>query len=106
MNSLHLGMGAVLVTALFLANLPFISNRLLGLIKRADKGLGLRFLELLIGYSLTVIVGLTIEAAIGERYTQGWQFYAVTACVFLVMTYPGFVYRYLWRKQADRPGEP
>ena len=86
------------MTALFLANLPFVSNRVFGVFQRPHKGLGLRFLELLLGYFITLALGIFIESTIGSIYSQGWQFYAVMACLFLVFAYPGFVYRYLWRK--------
>jgi hypothetical protein len=29
---------------------------------------------------------------------QGWQFYATTGALFIVFAFPGFVWRYLWRK--------
>ena len=36
--------------------------------------------------------------SMGQVAAQNWEFYAVTACLFLVFAFPGFVYRYLWRK--------
>ena len=29
---------------------------------------------------------------------QGWEFYAITATLFLTLAFPGFVYRYLYKR--------
>ena len=42
----------------------------------------------------------TSESRAGPVYRQRWEFYAVTVCLFLVFAYPGFIYRYLWRRPA------
>jgi hypothetical protein len=39
--------------------------------------------------------------AYGGIYPQGWGFYAVTFCLFIVFAYPGFVLRYLWKRHRD-----
>ncbi|MBU3736362.1 MAG: DUF2818 family protein, partial [Methylobacterium sp.] len=36
--------------------------------------------------------------AAGQAAKQHWEFYAVTVCLFLVFAFPGFVYRFLWRR--------
>jgi hypothetical protein len=43
-------------------------------------------------------LGWLLSKKIGTPQHQGWEFYAVTGCLFIVMAYPGFVYRYLWRR--------
>ena len=45
-------------------------------------------------------VGLALEQSAGQIYPQGWEFYAVTAALFLTLAFPGFVYRYLLRHRA------
>ena len=87
----------VLVVALVAANLPFANERLFGLIalRSGRKGLGLRFAELLVFYFLTGGLGLLFERRVGQIAAQGWEFYAVSVALFLVLAFPGFTWRYL-----------
>jgi hypothetical protein len=87
----------VLALALVAANMPFLTTRLLGVLPRASKSMGLRLLELLVLYFVVGGVALWLENAAGAIYPQGWEFYAVTWFVFVTLAFPGFVYRYLWR---------
>jgi hypothetical protein len=91
---------ALLILALLLANLPFFSERILFLRAAPGKGkhLGWRLLELVILYVVTGAVAWLLEARAGQVHRQSWEFYAITASLFLVFAYPGYVYRYLWRK--------
>lgn len=89
----------VIVLALVAANLPFVSNRLL--LVRAlpgQKSLAWRLLELVLLYFLVGALALGLEHSIGQMAPQGWEFYAVTGCLFLTLAFPGFVYRYLYRR--------
>lgn len=88
--------------AIVLANLPFLVERILLVMppKSGEKNLGWRLLELAILYFIVGGIGLMLENKGGEIHRQGWQFYAVTAALFLVFAFPGFVYRYLWRKRG------
>jgi len=64
-----------------------------------------RLLELCTLYALVGSLGFALEANLGSRFAQGWAFYAVSASLFLVMAYPGFVARYLFkRRDAGHPG--
>jgi hypothetical protein len=87
----------VLVVALLAANLPFMNERLLGLVPLAgrSKSLGLRLAELLLLYLLAGGVGLLFERRVGQIAAQGWEFYAVTGALFIVLAFPGFTWRYL-----------
>lgn len=89
----------VLVAALAAANLPFLNERFLGLLRlgSASKGLALRLLELFLLYLLVGGLGLALEQGLGQIYPQGWEFYAITATLFLTLAFPGFVWRYLVR---------
>ena len=40
-------------------------------------------------------VGLLFERRVGQIAPQGWEFYAVTGALFLVLAFPGFTWRYL-----------
>jgi hypothetical protein len=82
--------------ALVAASLPFITPRFLGLIALTKaKKFGLRLLELLLLYLLVGAVGLFLEQRAGQIAPQTWEFYAITAALFLTFAFPGFVYRYL-----------
>ena len=61
-----------------------------------------RLLELLVFYALIGVLGFALEANLGNRFQQGWEFYAITLSLFVVLGYPGFVWRYLMkhRRQA------
>lgn len=92
----------VILLAIAAANLPFVNERLFAAVPivRGDKPVWLRLAELLVLYFLVLGVAWLLEARIGNVFPQGWEFYAVTACLFLVFAFPGFVWRYLRR----RPG--
>lgn len=91
----------VLIAALIAANLPFVNNRWLALIPHKEtKTLGLRLGELVVFYFLVGGVGLALEQSAGQIYPQGWEFYATTASLFLTLAFPGFVYRYLFKRRG------
>ena len=89
----------VIVVALLAANLPFLADRaVLGVWPRpASKPLALRLAELVVLYFLVGGLGLALERRAGQIAPQGWEFYAVTAALFLTLAFPGFVWRYLVR---------
>jgi hypothetical protein len=86
----------VLMTAALAANLPFMTQRLLAVWPLPNgKGLAMRLGELVVLYFLVGILGLALEHQAGQIVAQGWEFYAVTAALFVTLAFPGFVYRYL-----------
>ena len=92
----------VIVLAILAANLPFLNDRWLGVVPRRaleTKGLALRLLEWVVLYFAVGATGLAIENHLSQIYPQNWEFYAVTAFLFATLAFPGFVYRYLWRKR-------
>ena len=93
----------VLAVTLLAANLPFLNERLLGVVGLSGrvKSLGLRVLELGVLYGAALGVGWLFERRLGQIASQGWEFYAVTASLFLVLAFPGFTWRYLI-KHRDR----
>ena len=91
----------LLLLALLAANLPWFSERLFYVIplKNHPKALGWCVLELIVLYFVLGAVAFYAEGAtMGQVAPQKWEFYAVTACLFLVFAFPGFVYRYFWKK--------
>jgi hypothetical protein len=91
----------VLVLAVLAANAPFLSQRWAIVGPRPEnKGLGGRLLELIVAYLLVGAVALSFENALGQIAPQTWEFYAVTATMFITLAFPGFVYRYLLKHPA------
>ncbi|MFX5697202.1 DUF2818 family protein, partial [Acinetobacter baumannii] len=64
------------------------------------KPIWLRLLELVVLYFLVGVAAHLLESGIGNVFSQGWEFYAITACLFLVLAYPGYVMRYLRKQHA------
>ncbi len=88
----------VLLLALLAANLPFVNERLFGAVAiGARKTLAVRFGELVVLYFLAGGIGLLFERRAGQIATQGWEFYAVTGALFIVLAFPGFTWRYLMK---------
>ncbi len=84
------------------ANLPFFSRRIFFALNPASgvKGIAWCLAELIVLYFAVGGIALALEARSSQIYPQSWEFYAMTGCMFLVLAYPGFVWRYLWK----RPG--
>lgn len=91
----------LLLVAVAGANLPFLNQRGFGVIpRRTPKTLGVHLLELFVCYLLVGGLGRALEKADGQIYPQGWEFYATTGALFLTLAFPGFVYRYLYKRHA------
>ncbi|WP_255987878.1 DUF2818 family protein [Chitinolyticbacter albus] len=84
------------------ANLPFFSERILFVLAPGSgrKSFAWRALELVLLYGSVGALGLLLESRLSPIHAQNWPFYATTLCLFLVAAFPGFVWRYFWR----RPG--
>jgi Na+(H+)/acetate symporter ActP len=92
--------GLLLLLVFLAANLPWFSNRFLYIIpmKSTEKNIGWCLFELIILYFIAGFLSRFAESStFGQISPQGWEFYAVTSCLFLVLSFPGFVYKFLWR---------
>lgn len=102
----------VVAVALAAANLPFANEKLFGLIslpsfakaspqagQARTKSFFVRLLELLVLYFIVGALAYALEYAIGNVFAQGWEFYAITGCLFVVLAFPGFVLRYLRKRR-------
>ena len=86
----------VIVLALVAANLPFLTQRLLLVVRLTNgKNLAVRLAELVAMYFIVGGVGLWLEKRLGQIAPQGWEFYAITGTLFITLAFPGFVWRYL-----------
>lgn len=90
----------LLILAAVLANLPFITQQFFVFFKKPEKTIAWRLLELIVFYGLFVLLGFGLESYMGRTHSQGWQFYAITFLMFLVLAYPGYVWRYLKRQKG------
>lgn len=94
----NLAVWLVILAALVAANLPYLNQRLLLVGPRLQrKHAGWRMLELAVMALLTLGLGWLLEARIGQRQPQGWEFYAASLCLFVTLGFPGFVWCYLRR---------
>ena len=92
----------ILVLAFVAANLPFLLERRLFVLppRTEGKNLAWRLLELVLMYFTVGGIAWLVEKNLGPVQSQHWEFYATTVCLFLVFAYPGFVYRFLWRRRG------
>lgn len=99
---MNLNATILLLVALIAANLPFLLERIFFIVKpkSGSKNVAWRLLELVVMYFIVGGIGLLLENKIGDIHQQKWEFYAITASLFVVFAYPGFVYRYLWRRRG------
>jgi hypothetical protein len=90
----------IIVLALLAANLPFINERLWGVWKifSSTKPVWARLLELISLYLVIGVLAWMTEKSQTAVHVQGWQFFVITSCLFLVAAYPGYLWRYLWRR--------
>jgi hypothetical protein len=91
----------VVIAALLAANLPFVTTRVMGLFALAQgKSLAVRLLELIVFYGLVGLLGAALEQHAGQVSPQRWEFFAITFALFLTLAFPGFIYRYLLKKDV------
>lgn len=93
----------IIVLALAAANLPFATRRIffVGPLPETgrDKSILWRLVELMALYFVVGGIAAWFESrSYGGVYAQDWQFYAITACLFIVFAYPGYAIRYLWHR--------
>lgn len=66
------------------------------------KSFFVQLIEMLVLYFAVGVLAFALEMNLGNRFPQTWEFYAITASLFAVLGYPGFVLRYLM-KRSRRP---
>jgi hypothetical protein len=97
----------VIAVALALANLPFFNEYVFGFIplksyqpgSARTKHPAWRLFELIVLYFIVGLLAWALEGRIGNVFAQTWEFYAITACMFIVLAFPGFVMRYLRKRR-------
>jgi hypothetical protein len=99
----------IVLLALVGANVPFLNQRLFAVVpvrlptptrhQAAKKSAWIRIGELIVLYFVVGALGFMLEARAGNRFDQGWQFYAITFSLFVVLAFPGFTYQYLVKRR-------
>lgn len=100
----------VILLAIAGANLPFFNDKVFAVfaLKGASaaatdqpwhKPLLVRLGEMTVLYVLVGGIAVALENRIGGIFPQTWEFYAITACFFLVLAFPGFTVRYLHKSR-------
>ena len=88
----------IILLALLLANLPWLTNDFLFFFQKPKKNNFYIFFELLIFYFIFGAFLLFIEKqTLGNIHAQGWEFYIITFFLFLVFSFPGFIYKIVWK---------
>lgn len=91
----------LIVLAFAAANLPFVSERVLALVPVKEwvkKPAWALISELVLLFVLIGLLGYAFETALVNPFPRGWEFYITALCIFLVLGFPGFIYRYLLKK--------
>ncbi|WP_246795513.1 DUF2818 family protein [Burkholderia perseverans] len=93
----------IVLLALAGANLPFVNQRLFACVPAragtARKSAWLRIGEMIVLYFAVGVLGFWLESRAGNRFEQGWQFYAITFSLFVVFAFPGFTFQYLVKRR-------
>jgi len=96
----------VIAVAIAAANLPFLTEGVFGFIplkpapgsaEPRPKPFWARLAELVVLYFVVGGLARVLEGQLGDVFpqTSANMFYPITACLFLVLAFPGFVLRYL-----------
>lgn len=83
-----------------MANIPWLFNEFLFVKKFPShkKPFFLALLEIVILYFVMGMISLFTEfRVVGHIQSQAWEFYAVTFFLFLVFSFPGFIFKTLWK---------
>ena len=91
----------IVLLAVVGANVPFLNQRLFAVapMNAERKSTWLRIAELIVLYFVVGALGFLLEARAGNRFEQGWQFYAITFSLFVVFAFPGFTFQYLVKRR-------
>lgn len=102
--SQSLAVWLLIALALISANLPFLTDRVFFIFAskggNVAKSVWIRLVELLVYYVIIVLLGYAFESTLGNVFIQKWEFYAITFSLYVVLAYPGYVYRYLFKRRA------
>jgi hypothetical protein len=89
----------IILLSIVIANLPWLSNKLFLVVEVGNKkSLAWVLTELICLYLVWGLVLMFIEnQVVGNIHNQDWEFYVVTFCLFIIFTFPGFIYKVIWK---------
>lgn len=61
-----------------------------------------RMIEVFVFFLAVGVLAFALEMNLGNRFPQTWQFYAINGSLFLILGFPGFVFRYLMKRSKPR----
>ena len=98
----------LLVTAIVLANIPFIfSNRLFVFLKVSTKSIWVNLAEWFLYFIVTGLFAYLLEKkSMGHVAPQDWEFYTITFFMFMIFAFPGFIYRYNLKQFMKKQNGP
>jgi uncharacterized membrane protein len=98
---------AFVFAGLIAASLPFFIRRIAGFFKTKEGKPFIAYaLESFVLFAIVVAVAVLVEDRTGQRAPQGWEFYAVLVCLWAVLAFPGFLWRYLLKRpSAERESQ-
>ncbi|MBR6027248.1 MAG: DUF2818 family protein [Neisseriaceae bacterium] len=98
MNS---AMYILLLVAIVAANLPFLGKKLLWIFPLRKKNFSHRLFEWWVYFILVGIFAYILESTTSPAHKQDWTFWVVTICLFAVFAFPGFIWRYFWKRKES-----
>jgi len=93
------------LVALGLANLPWLQERLFVFFSppQQHKPIWLCLIEWLVYFVVWLLLAFGVERKLmGQINSQGWEFYVITLCLFVVFALPGFIFRYDLRPHLEK----
>jgi len=89
----------IILLSIVVANLPWLTDSFfLCFSLNKKKSILVALIELIIFYFIIGSILLLIEyQVIGNIHNQDWEFYAVTFFLFVVFSFPGFIYKIIWK---------
>lgn len=88
----------VILIFVFLANLPFINKNLFYIFPVSYKNIKLYLIEWIFNFIIFLIISFGLESINSKVYHQGRRFYLILLCLYIVFSFPGFIFRYFWKK--------
>lgn len=90
-------MYVLLLLMVLLANLPFLTQKVFGVLVVKKKHFGFHLIEIFIGLMSIAVIAWVLESRSGSVHNQSWEFYTVLICLYVVFAFPAFVWRYFWQ---------
>ncbi|MCP1674743.1 membrane protease YdiL (CAAX protease family) [Natronocella acetinitrilica] len=95
----------LLLVALAGANLPWLTDRVLFILRPPPQGKRewIRLLEWFVMFCVVGVIAVGLEyRSTGQVESQDWEFYVVVICLFLVFALPGFIYHHDLRRHLRK----